>query len=164
MTGRVAAQAPGTAALVLALALTAGSVVWLAWLGLATADRADGRSGVASVLAYAAASLVCHQQPERTFHAAGHPLPVCARCLGLYLGGCLGALLAWAGPAAASPRARRLLTAAALPTVATLAVEWSGVAPFSNGARWAAALPLGAAAGWLFVRLLRAEAPRAPAL
>ena len=159
----VATPAPGTRALVLAVALTAGSIAWLAALGLAVGGRAGG-GGLPGDLVYAAASLVCHQQPERSFHAAGHPLPVCARCLGLYLGGALGALLGWAGRPAASGRARRLLTAAALPTAATLALEWSGSSALSNVTRWAAALPLGAAAGWLFVRLLRAEARRAPAL
>ncbi len=29
---------------------------------------------------------VCHQAPERCFEWLGRPLPVCARCLGLYSG------------------------------------------------------------------------------
>ncbi len=36
---------------------------------------------------------ICHQIPARTFHLGGHPLPLCARCTGIYL----GALLAVAG-------------------------------------------------------------------
>jgi uncharacterized membrane protein len=35
---------------------------------------------------YRAFSTVCHQLPERSFFIAGHPLAVCARCLGLYAG------------------------------------------------------------------------------
>ena len=27
---------------------------------------------------------ICHQRPERSFHSAGVPLPVCARCTGLH--------------------------------------------------------------------------------
>jgi uncharacterized protein (DUF2344 family) len=46
---------------------------------------------------------------------------------------------------------------AALPTAITLAIEWSGAANPGNMLRVASALPLGAAAGWLFVRMLRAE-------
>jgi uncharacterized membrane protein len=36
---------------------------------------------------------VCHQIPERSFVVDGHPLPLCARCTGLYLGTALGGLL-----------------------------------------------------------------------
>ena len=42
-------------------------------------------------------SLVCHQNPARSFHVAGLPLAVCARCTGIYLGflaGCLTLLMA----------------------------------------------------------------------
>jgi uncharacterized membrane protein len=33
---------------------------------------------------------VCHQAPDRTFHANGTPLPLCARCTGIYLGIIIG--------------------------------------------------------------------------
>lgn len=36
---------------------------------------------------------VCHQKAERCIHVAGTPLPVCARCLGIYLG---AFAMAWA--------------------------------------------------------------------
>ncbi|MCI0477583.1 MAG: DUF2085 domain-containing protein [Anaerolineales bacterium] len=35
------------------------------------------------------ASAVCHQFPEHSYHVAGVPLPLCARCTGLYLGALL---------------------------------------------------------------------------
>ncbi len=35
---------------------------------------------------------ICHQIPERSFHLAGHKLPLCARCTGTYLGVTLGFL------------------------------------------------------------------------
>ena len=38
-------------------------------------------------------SPVCHQKAERCIHVAGAPLPVCARCLGIYLG---AFAMAWA--------------------------------------------------------------------
>ena len=48
-----------------------------------------------------------------------------------------------------------VLIIAALPTALTLALEILGMMRFSNTARAIAALPLGAFAGWLFVRMLR---------
>src|SRR5688500_9532791 len=49
---------------------------------------------------------------------------------------------------------RPALLVAALPTMITFVLEIAGIASFSNMARAIAALPLGAAAGWLFVRML----------
>jgi hypothetical protein len=46
----------------------------------------------------------------------------------------------------------------------TLALEWSGAQRPGNLARAVAALPLGAAGGWVCVRALRAEAAPADAL
>lgn len=33
---------------------------------------------------------ICHQIPSRTFHIDGTPLPLCARCTGIFLGALLG--------------------------------------------------------------------------
>jgi uncharacterized membrane protein len=86
-------------------------------------------------------------------------MPVCARCSGLYLAGAAGALIACLWRVSRStPHTRRLLLVAALPTVITFALEFFGVMPFSNTARALAALPLGLAAGWVFVGLLRYDA------
>ena len=38
-------------------------------------------------------SHLCHQEPERSLSLAGVSLPVCSRCLALYLGGFWGVLL-----------------------------------------------------------------------
>ncbi len=38
-------------------------------------------------------SLLCHQQPDRTLAFGPWPMPVCARCEGLYLGFLIGLLL-----------------------------------------------------------------------
>ena len=40
----------------------------------------------AALTVYAVGALVCHQRIERSFRLWGVPLPVCARCLGLYFG------------------------------------------------------------------------------
>ena len=95
-------------------------------------------------------AFICHQRPERSFFVDGTQLPVCARCLGLYAGAALAipfALLAGTPPAAR--RARYILLVAALPTALTWTLEFAGAIPFSNAARFIAALPLGCTASWL---------------
>jgi uncharacterized membrane protein len=134
--------------------------VALAWLALLVASPFFPRE---TGLVYAFAARICHQRPERSFVLAGMPMPVCARCAGLYASGALGAAAAWASARRrlALPGAggtRLLLATAAAPTVATVALEWLGLVQPPNAARAIAALPLGAAAGWIFVRLLLAEA------
>ena len=137
----------------LAVLLTAGAVVWAAAVAASAAAHGTGWSALVHDLA----SAVCHQRPERSFAVEGHPFPVCARCTGLYVSGSLGALAAWFGPGRVVRRSRDVVLLAALPTAATIPVEWLGLSPLSNAIRAAAALPLGAAAGWVFVRLLRSE-------
>jgi uncharacterized membrane protein len=44
------------------------------------------RSSPWQALVYAVYTPVCHQVASRSFHLLGHPLAVCARCLGIYLG------------------------------------------------------------------------------
>jgi uncharacterized membrane protein len=115
----------------------------------------------AAAFLYQGASLICHQRPERSFHLAGVQLPVCARCAGLYVSGAAAALAACSGRRrlTLAPRATRAVFAvAAVPTALTLAIEFAGLVHPSNSVRALAALPLGAAAGWIFVRSLRAEA------
>ena len=140
----------------LAVLLTAAAVLWVAALFFASAPGA-GRSGVLADAIRAVGSVVCHQRPDRSFHVAGVQLPVCARCAGLYVAGALGALLAWVGTTGVPERTRTLLLLAAVPTAATLIGEWARLIDPGNIARAMAALPLGGASGWLFVRMLRAE-------
>jgi uncharacterized membrane protein len=145
----------------LAWSLTLGALLWSASVLLAPVALrgGDSRLALAAASVYRGGSLICHQRPERSFHIAGVQLPVCARCAGLYVSGSFGALAAWSG--ARRPRmprrTRQLLLLAAIPTAVTFAAELTGLAHPSNAARALAALPLGAAAGWVFVRSLRAE-------
>ncbi|MEA3326288.1 MAG: DUF2085 domain-containing protein [Chloroflexota bacterium] len=46
----------------------------------------EGLLGKAGAVGYA----VCHQISSRTFHFGGYPLPLCARCSGMFLGALLG--------------------------------------------------------------------------
>lgn len=108
-----------------------------------------------STAAYIAGSLICHQKSERSFHRDGSQYPVCARCLGLYLGA-MGGVLIWVAIAgvSASPRrgvtrftsppfVRRTLVIAALPTLASVALAWLGWWDAENMIRAVFALPLG---------------------
>ena len=105
-----------------------------------------------SASVYAFGSLICHQRPERSFHAGLAQLPVCARCWGLYLGAALGAAAGLTVHAVRLPSrewtrydVRSMLWLAALPTAITWACEVAGLWTPSNTTRFIAALPLGVA-------------------
>ena len=126
------------------------AVVALIWLVLLTATPI-GPTSVAA-LTYSIGAFICHQIPERSFHAGGFQLPVCARCLGIYAG---FAAAAWTqvllSPAASNgwrrltpASARRVFVVSALPTALTLVLEWTGVWRGSNIVRAIAGLALGA--------------------
>ena len=96
---------------------------------------------------YRGFGLVCHQMGERSFHAAGEPLAVCARCFGLYAGALAGV--------AAYPLVRSLvrrdfparawLLASAVPTTVDFALGFFGVWENTHASRFLTALPLGVA-------------------
>jgi uncharacterized membrane protein len=106
-----------------------------------------------AALPYAIGAIVCHQQPARSFALWSHQLPVCARCTGLYVGAAMVALVA-AVNAPRVARPRTVLFMAALPTIATLAYEWStGIMP-SNLLRAITGVVLGAAVAWVILAAL----------
>jgi uncharacterized membrane protein len=132
--------------------LVAASIAWPLLLGGALWHRtAHGLSAWTGV-AYVAASRICHQRPERSFHTAGVQWPVCGRCSGLYLGAPLGAMAAlWLGRRRGS-RGLGALMLASVPTIATLILEWTGVVQVTSGLRAVAAVPLGALIAYVIVR------------
>ena len=150
----------------LAAILTIGAIAWSAALFLAPHALTGGSPRFASAAAtlYQAAGLICHQRPERSFHLAGAQQPVCARCTGLYVSGAV-ALVAWlVSRRPRMPRRTRvIIAAAAIPTALSVALEFIGLLHSSNTLRAVSALPLGAAAGWIFIQSLRAEAAEAQA-
>jgi uncharacterized membrane protein len=144
------------------LVVAGAAVLWAA--AVPAAAYAAARPGHAARLfalaVYGFGSAICHQRAERTFHLLAVPLPVCARCTGLYAGAALAALAyLWLsrGPRAARPSlpspsaARVLLLGAAFPLAASLAYEWiTGDAP-SNALRAGTGLVLGGAVAHLIL-------------
>ena len=140
--------------------LVIASLLWPTVLASAAATRVAHDAPGFSAMVYVAASRICHQRPERSFHTAGVQWPVCGRCSGLYFAAPVGALLA-AGtvrrrvPTVRVRPARHLvwwLAVASVPTILTVLLEWSGLVPISNLARLLAAVPLGAAIAFTLVR------------
>jgi uncharacterized membrane protein len=133
------------------------AIGWAAALPLATLATAHVHAPPAlsaiALAVYAAGSIICHQLPDRSFHLWSAQMPVCARCTGIYAGAALVALgflrdtRAERAPLV-SAAVRRRLGAAALPTMATLAIEWTTGLSNSNSVRALAGLPLGAAIAW----------------
>jgi uncharacterized membrane protein len=137
-----------------------GAWLWVLAILVApvAADSSHDAASFCVAAVYAAGSNVCHQRPERAFHIAGHKMPVCARCTGLYVSAAAGFSIALilAAPMTAR-RARLVLLIAAVPTALTWGLEYAGVMAFGNVARALAAVPLGCAAGWLIVTQCRIE-------
>jgi uncharacterized membrane protein len=126
----------------------------IALLWLAAVVAAPVLPPLISAVVYAAASVVCHQIPERSFHIGAVQLAVCARCLGIYAGGAIGAIaaLAWRsapGPPLTSTLLRSLLALAALPTAVTVTLETFQVWSTTNQERAFAGLPCGLAVSFV---------------
>lgn len=137
------------------LLLPAAAALWVVLLIAAPLVSSQDDAPLAGLAVYRAASLICHQQEERSFAIRGVPLPVCGRCTGVYVAGACGAVVAWLtrGRRAPDARAARFaLAAAAVPMAASLGLEWTGLAAGSNASRFLSALPLGLAGGWILQR------------
>jgi uncharacterized membrane protein len=143
-------------------ALVIAALAWVAAIILAPLAIGSSRAGLSLGAAgvYGAGSRICHQRPDRCFRIGGVPMPVCARCTGLYTGAAAAAPLAFLlASALSSRRARRTTVVTALPTLVTWSLEMAGVAHPSNTVRALAAVPLGFAAAWLVIASL-AHRPR----
>jgi uncharacterized membrane protein len=139
----------------LARSLVVAAFAWPVLLGVALWSRIAHPPTLWPVIVYQAASYICHQLPARSFFTAGEQWPVCARCAGLYLAAPIGAIAAATSLSHRRPLdpITRWTMIAAVPTALTLALEWAGLTPPSGAARFLAALPLGAMAAYLVVRV-----------
>ncbi len=66
-----------------------------------------GLMGKADAVGYA----VCHQIESRSFHMGERPLPLCARCSGMYIGAFVGILFQWMNGRKAGLPPKRILVA-----------------------------------------------------
>ena len=152
----------------LARLLTAAAIAWPLVAGAALWQRAalsaspGGPSMSAlSAFVYAAASRVCHQRPERSFHTHDVAWPVCARCAGLYLAAPFAALVALRRRSHNASRLQplQLVALAAIPTALTLFWEWGGLGTPSNLVRFVTAVPLGAAIAFVLIATVSERQP-----
>ena len=151
--------------------LAAGSLLWAGVLPLAAWLRSvpGATAALFTFLIYGIGSVICHQQPERSFYVGSIPLPVCARCTGIYAGGAVVAMAVLAGcrfPLHPAARVRVWLGAAAVPAVLSLLYEWGTARTPSNTIRAATGVLIGAAVAAAVFALLQDGANRdaAPAV
>lgn len=137
----------------LTIVLGVAAVMWPVALGAALADRVDHDPSVASSVVYLAASRVCHQRADRSFHTRGQQWPVCARCAGLYLAAPLGVVLAAGVRRRGRATLARAVVAASVPLAATWLAETVIGVPVPALARFVTALPLGVALAGALVML-----------
>jgi uncharacterized membrane protein len=141
------AHSPGRSIFWVYLLTCWGAAAWFAAVFLAPYLKT--RCSPWQALVYALYAPVCHQVASRSFHLLGHPLAVCARCLGIYLG-----FLAGLGLYALSRGFRRLrlpptlifLSVSApivLDTLGNFIQLWStsNLLRFATGILWGAILP-----------------------
>ena len=142
--------------------LTAAAIAWPLVAGAAVWQRTLSVSVPAwTAVVYVAASRICHQRPERSFHTHDVKWPVCARCAGLYLAAPFAALAAFRRRSMSASRLQplRLVALAAIPTALTLFWEWGGLGTPSNLVRFATALPLGAAVAFVVIATVTERQP-----
>lgn len=110
-----------------------------------------------ALVVYSVSSLLCHQRPERSFHLFAVQLPVCARCIGIYLGAAIAALLFAIRKASIARDERPLpvginripMVASIVPICLTLVYELAtGTVP-SNWVRALSGVPFGAWVAWV---------------
>ena len=112
---------------------------------------------------YTVGSVICHQLPERSFHLWAARMPVCARCTGIYFGAAATAIVTAfrttkvvrrycaavmqgfgdSGVAEGVSPAKIALIIAVMPSITTLAYEWTTGQTPSNWIRAAAGAPIG---------------------
>jgi len=105
---------------------------------------------------------ICHHLPERTLRFS-EPLPVCARCTGMYLGwllGCFGAILCTGSSAHLTKRTLWVLatlgTFLYLIAITEPSLEMLGFFHVGNYARLVFGIPLGFAPGFATVLAVKA--------
>ena len=92
------------------LLLIAGSLVWLTAIVLAPILHLEP--------VYRFFSLICHQNPQRSWMLAATPFPVCIRCIAIYTGFFVALVFSMRDRTA-------MLQSAILATLAEVVLEWT---------------------------------------
>jgi uncharacterized membrane protein len=74
-----------TSAVVAWALLSIATLIFVSIIPIAPIAAASNHPQIAGIT-YQLFHFLCHQLPDRSFFIAGHPLAVCARCAGIYLG------------------------------------------------------------------------------
>ena len=94
--------------------------------------------------------IMCHGRPERCLELFATPMPLCARCVGIYGGMLLGILAFWAVPLLRERVMRAFAFAAAVPLALDGLTQLTGLRESTNGLRIATGVIAGMAFGlWI---------------
>lgn len=135
--------------MVLALLMVGGAV--------AVALAGDGAVSEAGRLLY---RLTCHGLEHRSLHIEGSPMPICARCTGIWGGMVAGSLLFLAGGGRRPHISPALALIAVLPLVIDGVTQATGLRESTNALRLATGAPAGVV--WI-LWALQSAGRRAPA-
>jgi uncharacterized membrane protein len=94
--------------------------------------------------------LMCHGKVERCLELFGAPMPICARCVGIYGGMLLGILAFWAVPLLREKAMRIVAVVCVAPLALDGLTQLSGLRESTNGLRIATGIVAGLAFGlWI---------------
>lgn len=142
--------------------MSAGALLWAAALPTAAASAASTNTlavAVATVV-YGVGHVICHQLPERSFMWGGMAWPVCARCVGIYMGAAIGVVWAViAGRESILPTStvRSRLAASVAPALVSILYEWSTGRIPSNAWRAWTGVPMGLVLMILLTQFIRSD-------
>lgn len=105
--------------------------------------------------------LMCHGRVERSLELFGAPMPICARCVGIYAGMLLGILAFWAVPLLRERVMRGVAIAATLPLALDGLTQLTGLRESTNPLRIATGALAGLAFGlWILSAVERRREER----
>jgi uncharacterized membrane protein len=104
--------------------------------------------------------MLCHGIPERCLELFGVPMPLCARCTGIYVGLFAGVALALALPWMEERLVRLAMFAAAVPMTVDGLTQLSGLRESTNPLRLATGFAAAVAFGlWAVTMVEKADRP-----
>ena len=102
--------------------------------------------------------LLCHGRPERALELFGVPMPICARCAGIYAGLLVGLAAFWLIGFAKERTMRMIAFAAVTPLAIDGLTQFSGLRESTNPLRIATGVVAGLAFGlWILAAIERRD-------